>query len=75
MSVVVIKLRNAADWVPTGAGMAVFAGDGDGAVRIVARGFVIRLGERHRQAGEADDQGKPNKFSHALVELGTTLRT
>lgn len=49
---VVIKLRHAANGFPTSAGMAVFARDGDGAVRVVPRGFVIRLGARHRQAGE-----------------------
>lgn len=39
---IVIEFRDAADGLPTGVRVAIFAGDGDGAVRIVPR-FLIGL--------------------------------
>lgn len=62
-----VELRDAADWFPACAGVAVFAGNRNGAVGIVSGFFRPRLSMRRRQAGEQEYQRKPNEFCHAFA--------
>ena len=56
-SAVVVEFGDAADRFPAGVGVAVFAGDVDGSVRISARClFYLALGGSGRYRGKTDEQ-------------------
>lgn len=62
---IVIELGNASDRFPGRTCVAVFAGNVDWSVWVVARPLCVRLGGRVRQAGKQENQRNPDEFLHA----------